>query len=95
MEKSFTNTAFAGWIRVFVSAMILQFMLEGYDLFSFDLLMLKKVVAAGVAAVLPVIYNALNPNDPRYGKSKTNEIAPKGTTEELEIFKGEIRKDIS
>lgn len=28
----------------------------------------KSLLAAGVAAVLPVVYNYLDPKDPRYGK---------------------------
>ena len=32
--------------------------------------MAKKLVSAGVVSVLPIIHNALNPSDTRYGKKK-------------------------
>jgi len=32
-----------------------------------------------LASSIPVIINALNPNDPRYGKMKTTEITDKKT----------------
>lgn len=72
----FLNTALGSYLKVFVSAVITLYLAElsqGHDLFSFDIPMAKKLVSAGVVAVLPIILNAVNPNDPRYGKGKDNQ----------------------
>ena len=63
--------------RVFLSAVFLMYLNEGQDLFSIDIAMLKKFVNAGIAALVPVIYNALNPKDERYGLSRKTKLADK------------------
>jgi len=60
----------ASWIKVFVSAVIAQYLIsliEGYSLFSWDKVMLEKLLTAGAVAVLPVIINFINKKDTRYG----------------------------
>lgn len=95
MKKYFLNSAFAGWLKVFISAVLLQVlnsMTEGYSLFTYDWPMIQKILNAGFVALLPVIINYLNPNDPRYGRTKDVEIAPKGTTEAVEDLAEEVIK---
>ena len=69
----FLNTIYGSWVKVFLSAVLTMYLAEltqGHDLFSLDILMVKKLITAGVVALLPVILNFLNPNDPRYGNNK-------------------------
>ncbi len=71
--NKFFNTALGSYVKIFLSAVIAVYMAElsvGHDLFSMDIVMLKKLASAGVASVLPVLYNAMNPNDTRYGNKK-------------------------
>lgn len=72
MNKFFT-TPLGSYVKVFLTAVITMWLAElatGVDMWSMDAKMLKKLSTAGVIAVLPVLLNALNPNDPRYGKGK-------------------------
>lgn len=73
MKKYFSNTPLSSWLKVFVSAIILQIMngiSDNHSLFSWDIIMIKKMLSAGLVSLLPVIYNYLNPNDTRYGVNK-------------------------
>ena len=66
----FFNTIYGSWVKVFLSAVITMYLAEltqGHDLFSLDMVMVKKLLTAGLVALLPVILNFLNPNDKRYG----------------------------
>ena len=71
MKKNFfANTPAGSWVKVFISAVLLQFMnglIEGHPLFSWDKAMLEKLATAGLVALIPVIINFINPNDTRYG----------------------------
>jgi uncharacterized membrane protein len=71
MKKHFlANTPAGSWVKVFISAVLLQFMnglIEGHRLFTWDKAMLEKLATAGLVALIPVIINFLNPNDTRYG----------------------------
>lgn len=94
MKQTFLNTAFASWLKVFISAMLLQVLnglMAGHDIFTFDMLMVKQTVSAGVVALLPMIINYLNPNDPRFGK-KNVEVAEKGATEAIDLLVDERLK---
>lgn len=69
--NKFLNTAYGSWVKVFLTAVLTVYFAElsaGYDLFSMDILMMKKLSTAGVLSLLPIIINALNPLDKRYGK---------------------------
>ena len=74
MINKFFNTMLGSYLKVFLSAMITFYIAEGVDLFSFDLVMAKKMLSVGVGSLLPVIYNALNPHDKRYGKKSKAKI---------------------
>jgi hypothetical protein len=56
------------YIKIFLSAIIIYYIDQGSDLFTFDLQMGKKLLSVGIGSLLPVLYNALNPHDNRYGK---------------------------
>jgi hypothetical protein len=71
--NKFFSTALGSYVKVFLTAVIAVYMAElstGHDMFTFDFTMAKKLISAGVVSVLPVIHNAMNPNDTRYGKTK-------------------------
>ncbi len=69
--KKFLNTFWGSYLKVSLSAVLTLFLAElsqGYDLFSFDLAMAKKLIVAALISLLPPIINALNSEDKRYGK---------------------------
>ncbi len=69
--NKFLNTPFGSYIKVFLTGALMLLsinLVQGYDIFSADLKFLKELGAAGLISVVPVLINALNPNDPRYGK---------------------------
>lgn len=73
----------ASYGRSFLAAMTTAFMLVGGDVFSLDTDSLKKILAAGIAAVLPVALRAANPNDASFGKvadAVTESVVKKVTT---------------
>ena len=65
------NSIYASWLKVFASAVLGAYLIElqnGINLFSWDLNMVEKLLTAGFVSTLPIIFNWLNPADPRYGK---------------------------
>lgn len=58
---------FASWGRSFLAACLAQFIAIGGSAFDLDGDGLKSIVAAGLAAVIPVIIRWLNPNDKAFG----------------------------
>lgn len=62
--SNFLNTAFAGWLKVFVT-IVLGLILTHGSIWGIDW---KEFANSAVISFLPVIINAMNPNDPRYGK---------------------------
>jgi hypothetical protein len=57
----------ASWGRSFAAACLAQFLALGSSSFDLDGDALKSVVAAGLAAILPVVIRWLNPNDVAFG----------------------------
>ncbi len=69
--KKLLNTWYGSYVKVFLSAVLTILLAElsqGYSLFSMDWVMGKKLIAAGVVSLLPIVINALNSEDKRYGK---------------------------
>lgn len=67
----FLSTWYGSYLKVFITTVLAMWMAEltqGYDMFSMDLIMFKKLFSGGIVAVLPIIINAMNPHDNRYGK---------------------------
>jgi hypothetical protein len=58
----------ASWSRSFVAACLAQFIALGGSAFDLDGDALKSIVAAGLAAVLPVVIRWLNPKDKAFGQ---------------------------
>jgi hypothetical protein len=58
----------ASYGRSFLSAITAAFMITGGDILALDGDSLKAILAAGLAAVLPVAIRAANPKDPAFGK---------------------------
>ena len=57
------------WIKVFAAAVLGLFLADGADVFAVSWADLRTWIAAGVAAVLPLVITALDPTDPRWGRS--------------------------
>ena len=58
----------ASYGRSFLSAITAAFMITGGDILALDGDSLKAILAAGLAAVLPVAIRAANPKDAAFGK---------------------------
>ena len=57
----------ASWGRSFLAACLAQFIALGGSAFDLSADGFKSIIAAGVAAVVPVIIRWLNPNDAVFG----------------------------
>jgi len=58
---------FASWGRSFIAGCIAQFLALGGSAFDLNGDAIKSVVAAGLAAIAPVVLRWLNPNDKAFG----------------------------
>jgi hypothetical protein len=67
MDKT-VQAMFASYGRSFLAAVTTAFMINGGDILALDGDSLKAILAAGIAAVLPVAIRAANPKDPAFGK---------------------------
>lgn len=54
--------------KVLLATVLALFLADGADVFSVDATDLQAWLAAGIAAVLPVVISALDKNDSRYGR---------------------------
>jgi hypothetical protein len=59
--------AVRSYVVSFVTVVLGLFIADGADVFAVSATDLKSWLAAGLAAVLPVVVTALNKSDPRYG----------------------------
>ena len=57
------------YVKVFLTVVLGMFLADGADVFAVDATDLRTWLAAGAAAVLPLIITALDPNDTRWGKN--------------------------
>lgn len=57
------------YLKVFVSVVLGMFLADGADVFAVDATDLKTWLAAGLAAVVPLVITALDPGDHRWGKN--------------------------
>jgi hypothetical protein len=59
----------AAWsyAKVFAATVLALFLADGADVFAVDVNDLRAWLAAGIAAILPVMISALDPRDHRYG----------------------------
>lgn len=63
----------ASWGRSFLAACLAQFIAIGGSAFDLNADGVKSIIAAGLAAVVPVIIRWLNPNDYAFGYIKDSE----------------------
>lgn len=71
--QAFFSTALGSWVKTFLTTILALWLAElsaGHDIFSFDMVLVKKLLTAAVISTLPVLLNILNPTDPRYGINK-------------------------
>lgn len=57
------------YAKVFLAVVLGLFLADGADVFAVDTTDLRTWLAAGVAAVLPLIISALDPSDDRFGRN--------------------------
>jgi hypothetical protein len=58
------------YLKVFAATVLGLFLADGADVFAVSWGDLRTWISAGVAAVLPLIITALDPSDPRWGRTK-------------------------
>jgi hypothetical protein len=56
------------YVKTFAAVVLALFLADGADVFSVDAGDLRTWLAAGIAAILPLIVTTLDPNDARWGK---------------------------
>lgn len=59
--------ALKSYVKVFAATVLALFLADGADVFSVDVNDLRAWLAAGIAAILPVMISALDPRDHRFG----------------------------
>lgn len=70
MSSQETKAIAGTLVRVFLAAVLAQFIAGGSDVFAVDGDGLRSIVSAGVAAVAVAAFNFVNPKDTRYGIGK-------------------------
>lgn len=61
--------ALKSYAKVFVAVVLGLFLADGADVFGVDVQDLRTWLAAGVAAVVPLVITALDPKDHRFGRN--------------------------
>lgn len=64
------NAALKSWLKVFLATVFAMFLADGADPFGVGLDEARMWLAAGTAAVLPLIITWLDPSDERFGRKK-------------------------
>jgi len=57
------------YVKVFAATVLSLFLADGADVFAVDYSDLRTWLAAGVAAVLPLVITALDTSDDRWGRT--------------------------
>jgi hypothetical protein len=68
MQKQIVE-AVKSYAKVFAAVVLGLFLADGADLFGVDATDLRTWLAAGIAAVLPMVITALDPKDHRFGRN--------------------------
>ena len=68
MQKQIIEAA-KSYAKVFAAVVLGLFLADGADLFAVEVSDLRTWLAAGIAAVLPMIITVLDPKDHRFGKN--------------------------
>lgn len=67
----FMASPFGTMLKSFFGTLITLYLVElqqGLDMFSWDLIMIKKLLTGALVSILPVVINWLNPAYKNYGK---------------------------
>jgi len=57
------------YVKVFVAVVLGLFLADGADVFAVDMQDLRTWLAAGLAAIVPLVITALDPKDQRFGRN--------------------------
>lgn len=68
MQKQIIE-AIKSYAKVFLAVVAGLFLADGADVFGVDATDLRTWLAAGIAAILPMIITALDPKDHRFGRN--------------------------
>lgn len=74
LNSSPAGQAVFSYVKVFLAVFLGMFLADGADVFAVSTSDLRVWLAAGLAAVLPILLNAMNPRDTRYGRKEVEEI---------------------
>lgn len=56
------------YVKVFLAVVLGLFLADGADVFAVDMSDIRSWLAAGMAAVVPLLITALDPTDDRFGR---------------------------
>lgn len=68
MNQKYLDMA-KSYVKVFVAVVLGLFLADGADVFAVDMQDLRTWLAAGLAAVVPLVITALDPKDVRFGRN--------------------------
>lgn len=64
------SPALKSYLKVFAATVLGLFLADGADVFGVSWSDLRTWLAAGIAAVLPLVITALDPSDDRWGRTR-------------------------
>lgn len=68
MNQKYLDMA-KSYAKVFVAVVLGLFLADGADVFAVDVQDLRTWLAAGLAAVVPLVITAIDPKDQRFGRN--------------------------
>lgn len=68
MNQKYLDMA-KSYAKVFVAVVLGLFLADGADVFAVDMQDLRTWLAAGLAAIVPLVITALDPKDTRFGRN--------------------------
>lgn len=60
--------AIKSYVKVFLAVVLGLFLADGADVFAVEMSDIRSWLAAGLAAVLPLLITAIDPSDSRFGR---------------------------
>ena len=60
--------AIKSYVKVFLAVVLGLFLADGADVFAVEMSDIRAWLAAGLAAVVPLLITALDPSDSRFGR---------------------------
>lgn len=68
MNQKYLDMA-KSYAKVFVAVVLGLFLADGADVFAVDMQDLRTWLAAGLAAIVPLVITAIDPKDTRFGRN--------------------------